>query len=55
MSAACPSNHVDELTISLLGVYEPRALSMVLIEALVKQEIEQTGEFPEALTHFPIC
>ncbi len=43
MSAVCPSNEVDELTISLLNIYETRGLSFVLIEALVKQEIEDTG------------
>ena len=43
MSAVCPSNEVDELTISLLNIYETRGLSFVLIEALIKQEIEDTG------------
>ena len=44
MSAVCPSPEVDELTISLLNIFETRGLSFVLLEALIKQEIEDTGE-----------
>lgn len=44
MSAVCPSHEVDELTISLLNIYESRGSSYVLLEALIKQEIEETGE-----------
>ena len=43
MAAICPSNEVDELTISLLNLYETRGLSFVLIEALIRQEVEDTG------------
>jgi neurofibromin 1 len=45
MSAVCPSHEVDELTISLLNIFEARGLSFVLLEALIKQEIEETGAF----------
>ncbi len=54
MSAVCPSHEVDELTISLLNIFEARGMSFVLLEALIKQEIEETGRllsfcwFPEA-------
>jgi neurofibromin 1 len=43
MSAVCPSHEVDELTISLLNIFEARGMSFVLLEALIKQEIEETG------------
>jgi len=43
MSAVCPSHEVDELTISLLNIFEARGSSFVLLEALIKQEIEETG------------
>lgn len=43
MSAVCPSHEVDELTISLLNIYESRGSCYVLLEALIKQEIEETG------------
>lgn len=44
MSAICPSTDVDELTISLLTVFEQRGLIFELFEALIRAEIEQTGE-----------
>lgn len=43
MSVACPSTDVDELTICLLTVFEQRGLIFELLEALIKQEIEDTG------------
>lgn len=43
MSAICPSTEVDELTISLLTVFEQRGLIFDLFEALIRAEIEQTG------------
>jgi neurofibromin 1 len=43
MSAVCPSHEVDELTISLLNIFEARGASFELLEALIKQEIEETG------------
>lgn len=49
MGAVCPSHEVDELTISLLNIFEARGMSFVLIEALVKQEIEETENESELL------
>ncbi|KAH6847998.1 hypothetical protein B0I37DRAFT_155670 [Chaetomium sp. MPI-CAGE-AT-0009] len=49
MSAVCPSHEVDELTISLLNIYEARGSSYVLLEALIKQEIEETDNESELL------
>lgn len=43
MSAICPSNEVDELTVALLTIFERRGLSFDLLEVLIKQEIEETG------------
>lgn len=43
MTAVCPSHEVDELTMSLLNIFETRGLSIVLLEALIRQEIEETG------------
>jgi hypothetical protein len=45
MSAVCPSSEVDELTVSLLTIFEHRGLSFELLETLIKQEIEETGEY----------
>lgn len=44
MSAVCPSSEVDELTVSLLTIFEHRGLSFELLEVLIKQEIEETGK-----------
>lgn len=44
MSSVCPSSEVDELTISLLNVFESRGMSFELFEALIKQEVEVTGK-----------
>ena len=41
--AVCPSSEVDELTISLLTIFEHRGLSFELLEVLIKQEIDDTG------------
>jgi neurofibromin 1 len=43
MSGVCPIHEVDELTISLLNIFEARGSSFVLLEALIKQEIKETG------------
>lgn len=43
MAVACPSGDVDELSICLLTVFEQRGLMFELLEALIKQEIEDTG------------
>ncbi|KAL6412878.1 neurofibromin 1, partial [Ilyonectria robusta] len=49
MSVACPSTDVDELTICLLTVFEQRGLIFELLEALIKQEIEDTENEAELL------
>ncbi|KAI8301808.1 GTPase-activator protein for Ras-like GTPase [Colletotrichum sp. SAR11_240] len=49
MSAVCPSSEVDELTISLLTIFEHRGLSFELLEVLIKQEIEETDNESEIL------
>lgn len=43
MGAVCPSSEVDDLTISLLTIFEHRGLSFELLEALIKQEVDNTG------------
>ena len=43
MSAICPSTEVDEVAICLLTVFEQRGLTFELLEALIKQEVEETG------------
>lgn len=43
MGAICPSSDVDELTVCLLTVFEQRGLTFKLLEALIRQEIEDTG------------
>lgn len=43
MSSICPSTEVDELTVCLLIVFEQRGRTFELLEALIKEEIEQTG------------
>ncbi|KAK4662632.1 Ras GTPase activating protein ira2 [Podospora pseudopauciseta] len=49
MSAVCPSHDMDELTISLLNIFETRGLTFVLLEALIKQEVDDTESEPELL------
>lgn len=49
VSSVCPGSEVEELTISLLNVFETRGKLFNLIEALVKQEIEQTENEAELL------
>lgn len=49
ISAVCPSSEVDEVTISLLNIFETRGMSFALLEALVKQEIEDTENESELL------
>lgn len=44
MSAECPSSEVDELTVSLVNVFESRGLGFVLLEALIKLEVDETGK-----------
>ncbi|KAI0397175.1 GTPase [Xylariaceae sp. FL0594] len=49
ISAACPSSEVEELTVSLLNIFELRGLTFELMEALIKQEIEDTENEAEIL------
>jgi neurofibromin 1 len=51
MASICPSSEVDELAVCLLTVFEQRGLIFELLEALIKQEVEDTGNidiFPVA-------
>ena len=45
MSSICPGSEIDELTMGLLIVFEQRGRTFELLEALIKEEIEQTGVF----------
>lgn len=55
---ACPSTEVDEMTISLLNIFDSRGLGFVLLEALIEHEVDETGKqcnrtdsyCPQALT-----
>ncbi|KAJ3498532.1 hypothetical protein NLG97_g1046 [Lecanicillium saksenae] len=49
MSSICPSAEVDELTVCLLIVFEQRGRTFELLEALIKEEIEQTEHATEIL------
>jgi neurofibromin 1 len=49
ISTACPSGEVEELTVSLLNIFECRGLTFQLMEALIKQEIEDTENEAEIL------
>ncbi|KAI1278536.1 GTPase [Xylaria sp. FL0933] len=49
ISTACPSSEVEELTVSLLNIFESRGLVFDLMEALIKQEIEDTENEAELL------
>jgi neurofibromin 1 len=40
---ACPSSEVDELTISLLNIFDSRGLGFVLLQALIEHEVDETG------------
>jgi hypothetical protein len=41
---ACPSTEVDEMTISLLNIFDSRGLGFNLLEALIEHEVEETGK-----------
>ena len=43
MSSICPGAEIDELTVCLLIVFEQRGRTFELLEALITEEIEQTG------------
>ncbi|CAK7566094.1 MAG: Ras GTPase activating protein ira2, partial [Sporothrix epigloea] len=49
MAAVCPSSEVDELTISLLNVFESRGQGYELLEAVIKLEVEETENESELL------
>ncbi|SPO00484.1 related to neurofibromin [Cephalotrichum gorgonifer] len=49
MGAVCPTSEVDELTVSLLTIFEHRGLSFQLLESLIKQEVENTENESELL------
>ncbi|KAH9893762.1 hypothetical protein F4778DRAFT_772513 [Xylariomycetidae sp. FL2044] len=49
ISSVCPSGEVEELTISLLNIFESRGLTFDLMEGLIKQEIEETENESEIL------
>ncbi|KAK4144136.1 uncharacterized protein C8A04DRAFT_11820 [Dichotomopilus funicola] len=49
MAGVCPSHDVDELTISLLNIFEARGSTLDLLEALIKQEVEETSHETELL------
>lgn len=42
---ACPSTEVDEMTISLLNIFDSRGMGFALLEALIEHEVEETGKF----------
>ena len=44
---ACPSSEVDELTISLLNIFDSRGLGFVLLQALIGHEVDETGMSPK--------
>ncbi|KAG9243047.1 hypothetical protein BJ878DRAFT_481460 [Calycina marina] len=46
---ACPSGEVDEMTISLLNIFDSRGLGFVLLEALIEHEIDETENEAELL------
>ncbi|KAI0202508.1 GTPase [Astrocystis sublimbata] len=49
ISTACPSSEVEELTVCLLNIFESRGRAFELMEALIKQEIEDTENEAEIL------
>ncbi|KAL3421048.1 GTPase-activator protein for Ras-like GTPase [Phlyctema vagabunda] len=49
LSDACPSSEVDELTISLLNIFDSRGHGFILLEALIEHEVEQTESEAELL------
>ncbi|KAK2628011.1 hypothetical protein QTJ16_002657 [Diplocarpon rosae] len=46
---ACPSMEVDEMTISLLNIFDSRGLGFQLLEALIEHEVEGTENEAELL------
>lgn len=46
---ACPSTEVDEMTISLLNIFDSRGLGFILLEALIQHEVDETENEAELL------
>lgn len=46
---ACPSSEVDELTISLMNIFDSRGLGFRLLQALIEHEVEETENEAELL------
>ncbi|RAL67213.1 hypothetical protein DID88_007988 [Monilinia fructigena] len=46
---ACPSMEVDEMTISLLNIFDSRGMGFTLLEALIEHEVEETENEAELL------
>ncbi|TAQ89305.1 hypothetical protein B7494_g2379 [Chlorociboria aeruginascens] len=46
---ACPSSEVDEMTISLLNIFDSRGLGFALLEALIEHEVDETENEAELL------
>ncbi|ATZ56616.1 hypothetical protein BCIN_13g04520 [Botrytis cinerea B05.10] len=46
---ACPSTEVDEMTISLLNIFDSRGMGFALLEALIEHEVEETENEAELL------
>ncbi|CAD6449201.1 375e5968-07eb-4595-a6f9-690f2b9d45d8 [Sclerotinia trifoliorum] len=46
---ACPSTEVDEMTISLLNIFDSRGMGFSLLEALIEHEVEETENEAELL------
>lgn len=42
---ACPSTEIDEMTVSLLNIFESRGLGFMLLKALIDHEVETTGAY----------
>jgi len=42
---------VDEMTISLLNIFDSRGLGFILLEALIEHEVEETGTLILALIY----
>ncbi|CCU74400.1 ras GTPase activator [Blumeria hordei DH14] len=46
---ACPSTEVDEMTISILNIFDSRGLGFDLLEALIEHEVDETENEAELL------
>ncbi|KAG9237075.1 hypothetical protein BJ875DRAFT_533185 [Amylocarpus encephaloides] len=46
---ACPSSEADEMTISLLNIFDSRGLGFMLLEGLIEHEVDQTESEAELL------